>query len=494
MYKYFKTLLLLFLLQFTLLAQDRVALVIGNANYLYSDVLKNPINDAALMRDTLKERGFFVLYYEDTSLAEMKKALTKFSKISKDAKTSLFYYAGHGIEVRGKNYLIAIDSKITSDSEVKYNALSLSNVSVSMKQALNDTNIIILDACRSNLFGTHKNGLAPFSNPDGMFIAYAAQAGEVSYDGEGKNGIFTANLVKNIKVDNLNIEEVFKRTREDVYKETIAQQRPSTYSELIGSFYFTKTDEKSTRAIKRNQHQIIEVKKHKRYIEPQMVLIKKGTFMMGDNDDIEASPQHKVEIKKDFYMAVHEISFEEYDLFCKDTGHKKPSDSGYGREQQALINVSHHDALEYAHWLSKKSKKSYSLPSEAQWEYAARTDTQGSYSFGNENKIDLYAWYSDNAKNHPYPVGLKRPNPWGLYDMYGNVKEWCLDNRVQYHKIKDQKSSLQGIAYLDENRDEMIIRGGAYNSEYDEVGSSIRESENRYSISRDIGFRLILEP
>ncbi len=227
----------------------------------------------------------------------------------------------------------------------------------------------------------------------------------------------------NIKLTGIDIEDVFKRTREDVYKYTNAQQHPATYSSILGNFYFTELS-KTTRGLKvtkRDRNRVF-LKKHKRFIEPHMVLIKKGTYIKGDNENFETSPEHKVNIIKEFYISTHEITFKEFDLFSKDTGWYSPSDNSWGRGMQPVINVNWNDANKYCEWLSKKTKKKYKLPTESQWEYVAKAKQNFIYGVSNDDTLlSKYAWYDENSKEHTYLVGRKQINQFGAYDILGNV-------------------------------------------------------------------------
>jgi len=137
----------------------------------------------------------------------------------------------------------------------------------------------------------------------------------------------------------------------------------------------------------------------------------------------DEGPQHEVEVKA-FSIGKYEVTFEEYDLFCEATGEKKPDDNGWGRGNRPVINVSWNDAVAYCEWLSEQTGEHYRLPTEAEWEYACRAGTQTRYSFGDdESQLGDYAWFDNNSDNQTHPVGEKLPNPWGLYDMHGNVWE-----------------------------------------------------------------------
>jgi formylglycine-generating enzyme required for sulfatase activity len=163
-----------------------------------------------------------------------------------------------------------------------------------------------------------------------------------------------------------------------------------------------------------------------------MVVLPAGTFTMGSPEDepgrnIDEGPQHKLALDE-FAIGRHEVTFAEYDAFCEATGREKPDDQGWGRGRRPVINVSWEDARAYAQWLSEESGANYRLPTEAEWEYAARAESDTAYAFGNaEEKLDAYAWYFINSGGKAHPVGGKKPNPWGLHDLHGNVWEWVND-------------------------------------------------------------------
>ncbi|MCP4695392.1 MAG: SUMF1/EgtB/PvdO family nonheme iron enzyme [Gammaproteobacteria bacterium] len=164
---------------------------------------------------------------------------------------------------------------------------------------------------------------------------------------------------------------------------------------------------------------------------PKMVQIPAGRFRMGD---IQGSgydnekPVHEVPLDS-FAIGVYPVTFEEYDKFAEVTGSEKPSDEGWGRGKRPVINVSQQeDAAKYCAWLSEQTEEEYRLLTEAEWEYACRAGSETDYCFGNDEKqLGEYAWYWENARGGTHPVGKKKPNVWGLYDMHGNVWEWVRD-------------------------------------------------------------------
>lgn len=228
-------------------AEKRLALVIGNANYLYGGKLRNPVNDARDMSATLKKLGFTVVEGYDLTLAQMEDKITQFGNQLKSQKgVGLVYFAGHGVQFSGANYLIPIDANIKTEQETKYKGLNLGLILDTLENAKNGFNIVILDACRNNPFARSWNrdagtsgGLASTDAPSGTFIAYATKPGGVAADGTGRNGTFTAELLKQIQVPNLTVEQVFKNVRENVLKQTNNKQLPWDSSSLVGDFYFS---------------------------------------------------------------------------------------------------------------------------------------------------------------------------------------------------------------------------------------------------------------
>ena len=164
---------------------------------------------------------------------------------------------------------------------------------------------------------------------------------------------------------------------------------------------------------------------------PEMVLVDGGTFVMGSSDkkaEDEEKPAHKVTVSS-FYIAKHEVTVAQYKLFCKETKRKLPDAPKWGFvDNHPIVNVSWNDAKAYCDWLAKKTSKPYRLPTEAEWEFAAKGGTKSKNTkFAGSNDIDQVAWYDKNAKQQTQPVGKKAPNELGLYDMTGNVWEWCND-------------------------------------------------------------------
>jgi formylglycine-generating enzyme required for sulfatase activity len=161
---------------------------------------------------------------------------------------------------------------------------------------------------------------------------------------------------------------------------------------------------------------------------------------------------------------------------------------GYGRENNPAIAINHRAAMEYCYWLSKKTGKPYRLPTEAEWEWACRAGTTTAYSFGKDAKqLGDFAWFDDNAEDKPHEVGKKKANPWGLFDMHGNVAEWCIDHYAAdtYAKFPRDKLSLQPVILPTEKRYSYVARGGSWKQTAEQCRSAARLGSSEQWLKRD---------
>jgi hypothetical protein len=223
-------------------AQERLALVIGNSAYKVG-ALANPRNDAALMADSLRAVGFEVTTLSDATKDQMKQALLAFSrKLRETGAVGLFYYAGHGVQLRGENFVVPVDADIQNEAEVEFLALNVNEFLSAMERSSNQINIVILDACRNNPFArsfrSAARGLATVDAPRGTYIAYATAPGQVALDGDKGNSPYASALAGAIRTPGLTIEDTFKKARREVLAATADQQIPWDTSSITGSFYF----------------------------------------------------------------------------------------------------------------------------------------------------------------------------------------------------------------------------------------------------------------
>jgi len=225
-------------------------------------------------------------------------------------------------------------------------------------------------------------------------------------------------------------------------------------------------------------------------IRPVMVHVEGGTFMMGSDEyGNDAIPVHKVKLSG-FYMGKFDVTIGEYKLFCSSTGRKmKDTLSPDWNDNYPIVNVSLYDAIAYAEWLSSITGKSYRLPTEAEWEYAARGGRKSKgYKFSGGQSMDTLGWYSNNSDGHPHPVGLKKTNELGLFDMSGNVMQWCSDwysaDYYIHSPLVNPKGASLGMF--------SVCRGGCWYSDAGSCSVSYRSDHHTPdSWYTFIGFRLV---
>jgi uncharacterized caspase-like protein len=211
--------------------QKKAALVIGNGNYLTS-ILANPENDAKAMSAVLKKIGFEVFEYENLNQSQMKKAIDDFGLKLKNVDVGLFFYAGHGIQSKGYNYLIPVDASLESEAQVEYDCVQADRILAFMEESDAKVKIMILDACRNNPFerswtrAASGKGLATMDAPIGTIIGYATAPGHTASDGSGKNGLYTSALLESIVVPGISISQLFQNVARIVAQKSDKQQIP----------------------------------------------------------------------------------------------------------------------------------------------------------------------------------------------------------------------------------------------------------------------------
>ena len=241
-------------------------------------------------------------------------------------------------------------------------------------------------------------------------------------------------------------------------------------------------------------------------------LIPAGKFLMGSPKDekdraVDEGPQHEVEITRPFYMGVYPVTKGQFAAFVKDDGYQTQNEksklgppfgpwqhpfAGYEpKDDDPVVCLSWNEATKFCEWLSKKEKKTYQLPTEAQWEYACRAATTTAYSFGDDPKdLGDYSWFFDNSGQHTQPVGGKKPNPWGLYDMHSDVFQWCAD---YYAKDFYEKSPGKDPHNLDK-ADNRVVRGGCWHAVARLCRSANRNWAKPDLSTYDYGFRVVMIP
>ncbi len=239
-----KTLLLVLSFFIPIVHAQRYALVIGNSNYPQLGHLKNPVNDATDMAKLLARKGFKVTVLSNANKRKMQEAINKFTRqLYQKNAVGLFYFAGHGMQIDGTNFLIPVNPNISTETDVEFNAVNAGRVLAGMRRAGNQLNMVILDACRNNPykrgFRDTSRGLAKMDAAKGTLILYAASVGELASDGSGRNGLFTERLMRAIEKPELKVEDAFKQAALDVYQASQKKQLPWQSGVILGDFYFT---------------------------------------------------------------------------------------------------------------------------------------------------------------------------------------------------------------------------------------------------------------
>ncbi len=456
----------------------RLALVIGNNDYRYESTLHSPVNDARDMAKVLRGFGFTVIDKYNLTQQAFDQVVQSFEKKLRKYNVGLFYYSGHGLQSQGDNYLVPIDARIRSAVDIKYTSINANQILDKMEYANKHTNLLILDACRNNPYKSIRKGfnkgLAEMS-PRGSLIAFATSPKMTALDGTERNSIYTKHLLRQLRTKPyLSVVDLLTQVAGGVARETLQKQWPWMSASLTKQFCFGACGSWESRKFKQQQaeferqrieleRQRAELKQEQQHIQserakirkkeevklkhrvpgdvfqdrlkdgglgPEMVQIPKGRFQMGDiqgGGEANEKPVHWVNIDYQFAMGKYEVTFAEYDQFAQATDREKPSDIGLGRGRRPVINVSWNDANAYTKWLTQQTGKPYRLPSEAEWEYAARAGTKTKYWWGNsigKNKANC----DGCGSRWDYEVGSFRANQFGLYDTVGNVYEWVAGN------------------------------------------------------------------
>ena len=598
-------------------AAGRVALVVGNSTYEHTVRLQNPANDAADLSAALRRLGFDVTVARDAGRTALTEALRVFTRRSAGADVALVFYAGHGMEMDGVNYLLPVDARVERDTDLRYETVTLDDVLASTAGA--GLRVVILDACRDNpLARSMTRTVRSRSVSNGSFgeldeallgdetlVAYSAAAGTTADDGAGRNSPYAAALLAHLE-ERLEVGMLFRRVRERVLNATDGRQRPHEYHSLLGEHYLgvapvggglaaaggagvpaASVAARGSSPVLAQQETVFweSVRESANPAEleaylarwpngvyaplartrvaalrpaaavdppttsdtrpqeievfhdcpdcPEMVVIPAGEFQMGGDDEAydDEHPRHRVSVGR-FALGRYEVTRAEYEAFVSATGHPDGSrcrtDDGRGNwewrwrngaswrdprfpqgDDHPVVCVSWEDAQSYVRWLSRKTGEKYRLPSEAEWEYAARAGTgtrrywgdSPSGQCGRANGADASlrrqyrrvegldferAVFCDDGMAHTAPAGSYAANAFGLFDMLGNVWEWTEDCwNVNYARAPDDGSAwTRGHCSL------RVLRGGSWSR----ASWRLRASERAFEAAGDrighLGFRV----
>ncbi len=528
---------------------ERKAMVIGNSAYAEKRLL-NPLNDAEDMESKLTSLGFKVILVKDANRKVLLQQLENFRSGLSPGDDAVFYYAGHGAQFEGHNYLIPLKAEINQDKDLEYEGLDIKRVINALDPVQNGLKLAIFDACRDNPYPgsgrSAQRGLARMPDvPNQTLLWFAASPGEEADDGKGRNGLFTQHLLRALDRPRLKVEDVFKQVSRAVMAATQDKpkpQHPYPEGQTLVDFYFTEaapepkpttTDPATVELgfwndIKNSQDQedfqaylqqfpeglhaglarnnlkrlvgagskpalvgsklTAEVSKpvalaglepaptdldrpqpnHFRDCPacPEMVRLPAGEFMMGAAPgEAEAGsdeqPRHRVKIKA-FSIGQYEVTQGQWQAVMG----SNPSNFKQCGDNCPVETVSFDDIQMFIEKLNAKTGKAYRLPTEAEWEYAARAGTSTPFSTGDcintrqANYDGNYDYNHCGAKTGVYlqktaPVGSYPANPWGLYDMHGNVWEWTCSAYTDQYDGNDRICTNSATA-------RRAVRGGSW--------------------------------
>jgi len=472
--------------------QTRKAVVIGMSAYVGVNNLNNTLNDANDMADVLRKLGFEVTLLENVDLQTLRTGLDKWYNSIEGNDMAVFYYAGHGMsDSHGKNYLIPVGASLLSEADLATYTLSVANVLDNMDAKNVKMKLLILDACRTNEFarswnrGGGNKGLDAIS-AEGTYIAFATAPNSTAQDGGNyglHNGVFTYYLKQEIMKPGLTISNVFDNVAKNVSKCTNKQQIPFRNNGLSDDFYFIAGDNPTPYNPPTPTPYNPPAPTPTNDLNIEMVFVENGTFTMGctgeQGDDCfnDEEPAHQVTLSS-FYIGKYEVTQAQWKAIMGN------NPSYFKGDNLPVEQVSWNDVQDFIRKLNIQTGKNYRLPTEAEWEYAARGGNKSrGYKYSGNKNPDKVAWCGIGTT---HPVGTKSSNELGIYDMSGNVSEWCQDWYGNYSSLAQRDP--MGPPFDSESNH--VVRGGGW---YDDVGA-IRVSCRRggwtgYSNS-GYGFRL----
>ncbi|MEM6915725.1 MAG: SUMF1/EgtB/PvdO family nonheme iron enzyme [Verrucomicrobiota bacterium] len=522
----------------------RVALIIGVDDYASETIpdLDGALRDASLMSETLgsMHSPFEVILLQDPTLDETLDGLDQFMSKARGAQCALFFFAGHGIEYHGENFLLTHDSDIALDVETSVEAtkrrlrrrmLSLNTVMDEIELTGSDLKLLVLDACRDNPIpaatgggGTRSlgstRGLARVSAPLGMLVSYSADAGQVAND-----GLFTEILTTNLSQPSLSVMEVFAKTREEV--NAVSRERnqadarynvqlPAEYNKLGLSgikFVFNSPEGSvvATPPVATTTAPMIPsapatppavrslpTEMFENSVGMKMIPVGSGSFVMGDfaeEGERDELPVREVSIDT-FHLSETEVTQAMWQLHSSLSLQDLRREAGFSGNRQwgegpnhPIYYVSYEDALDYCRKLSEAESRmgkipagyAYRLPTEAEWEYACRAGSSVPFQ-GDSWEIGEIASYGGAVE-----VRSKKPNDFGFFDMQGNVWEWCQDfysPSYEGFSTMNPKGAPGGSA--------RVFRGGSWLEEENAARPSSRGFAAPNFRHRTVGFRLAL--
>lgn len=484
----------------------RVALLIGNPLRVDESGGASNASSFQAIGDRLAKLGFSVRRVEGTTKAGMNEAVREFAANAKPGSAALFLFRGVMLRIGQRNFLMPADARGASEPDA---GIELNAIESDLSERGAGIKIIVIDATETEP-GAQRQGSgrpAALELHEGTLAIINAGPDRRVGAPAGDDDVFLSELLKQTTVPGVTVEQAFAKTRVAVARATSGRQIPSVSSSLLNDFYLAQDVPPQTEQPKSQAAQApVAPPAAKSAPEaagppspgeifrdcetcPELVVVPSGEFTMGSTDTEAEKPSHRVTIAKPFAIGRHEVTFAQWDACVAAKACKADiDDHGFGRAQQPVIDVSWDEAQAFIKWLSGTSKQRYRLPSEAEWEYAARAGSRSAFPWGATAGV-AKANCSDCSPTPllaTQPVGSFRPNAFGLFDTTGNAAEWVDDcwNGTYRGAPGDGSSWQSGQCQL------RVLRGGSFGNK-----ASAGRSSARFRYDRDVryytnGFRV----
>lgn len=508
------------------------ALVIGINDYIEFPKLKTAISDAKSIAALLNDKyQFEVKLLLNASRESLINTLAEYRASLKENDRFLIYYAGHGIldKQADEGYWLPVDAQ-----KRNYSQLISNSTITSLIKAIPARHVLLLsDSCfsgkltRGISMGVNNAEFDRLTNTRSRSVITSGGLEPVE-DGTGAHSIFANSLISILKSNNSYIDatQLFYKLRRLV---VLNSDQTPEFSDIRkaghegGEFVFVATIDNpvistvhlaadvldgigtSTPAVHKLSHNTVrQIQSGKLPVfndilvggekGPEMIMMPQGGFTMGDiggRGRENETPLHQVEINYKFALSRYEVTFSQYDKFAQATNRKLPDSNGWGRENRPVINVSWDDANAYAQWLGNQTGQQYRLPSESEWEYAARAGSSFIYQWGNhigKNKANCNGCQSEWDNLQTANVGSFQGNEFGLFDMLGNVHEWTNDCWNPAYNGAPQ----DGSTWQNGDCSRRVIRGGAFSYNAKDLRIAARNGVDANSHDVVHGFRLAM--
>ena len=512
------------------------ALLIANGDYARDmGYLPQPVPEARSLKSALESIGFNVTLVQNADRDKMLRALKAFKEKTRGAGgIAFFHYGGHAMQIKGKNYLIPLRATLEDEQDVAYNCVNVNDLMESME---GEANVVVLDSCRNNPFavsrhrGADTRGLAAVSiKPKNSIIVYSASEGNTAQD-----GVFTPILTKRITEKNRTFSDILLTIRKEVQQQTNGKQNPGEYRELVDPIYLAGFD--ASAPVQQAAYTPPVRQENRDNTGERTYRVNGVSFTMkpiaavqgavlGDNSQ-ENNQEHTVNLSA-YYIGETEVTQELWQIvmgrnpsFFDNMDNTEITEgrlfkvdrkiaSSEVQKKRPIETVSWFDCIAFCNKLTAQimgeehcvykvkgtsvtadfSKKGFRLPTEAEWEYAAMGGKKYRWAGTTiEGQLKNYAWYDVNSDYKTHEVRQKYPNGYDLYDMSGNVWEWCWDWYNSSTPPADQNDPLGALSGSDR-----VLRGGCWCNFADVATRAFRRLGNPGARYEGFGLRVACRP